>query len=350
MMSGNTNQKSMTLVAEYHSNSDIRIKEIARPNINDHEALVKMEACGICGTDVMEWYRQKTAPKVLGHEMSGSIVQLGKNVKNFSLGDRVFVSHHVPCFDCYYCKNSKHSACDSLHTGNFYPGGFSEYIKIPEENLNYGTFKLPEKMTYNEAAMIEPMACAVAGQNMLHLKDNQTILIIGSGISGLCHIILAKMKGLNVISTDISDYRVDQAKYFGSDYSFHADNISADKIREINHGRLADVVINCAGNKSAVENAFKYVDKKGEILFFAIPSSTIKLPFANLWRNETSLFFSYGAATNDISTTIDLYSEGRINFEKMITHQIKLSKIVDGFKLVEAAHDSIKVVINPDDN
>lgn len=347
-MSGDTNQISSTMVAEYHSNSDIRIKQIKKPTISDHEILIKMEACGICGTDVMEWYRKKSAPKVLGHEMSGIITEIGSKVNHFKLEDRVFVSHHVPCFDCYYCNNHKYSACNSLHTGNFFPGGFSEYIKVPNENIKYGTFLLPDNMSFNEASMIEPMACAVAGQNMLNLKKNETILILGSGISGLCHIILSKMKGLNVIATDISEYRIEQAKSFGADYSFHPEKINADTIRELNSGRLADKVINCAGSKSAINTAFEYIDKKGEILFFAIPQDNIELPSIDLWRNEISLFFSYGAATNDIQATIDLYKEGKINFENMITHEISLSNIVDGFKLVEAAHDSIKVVVNPD--
>ena len=347
MNSSNTNNL-VTKIAEYHSNSDIRIKHINRPKISGNEALIKMEACGICGTDVMEWYRKKSAPKVLGHEMSGTIIEIGDEVKNFQLKDRVFVSHHVPCFDCYYCNNNKHSACNSLHTGNFYPGGFSEYIRIPEENLKYGTFHLPEKMTFNEAAMIEPMACAVAGQNLLSLKKNETILILGSGISGLCHIILAKMKGLNVISTDISDFRIGQAKDFGADYSLHASDISTEKIKKLNHGRLADKVVNCSGSNSAINSAFQYIDKKGEILIFAVPSNNIELPSAELWRNEISLFFSYGATTYDIENTIDLYKKDKINFTRMITHQIPLSNIVSGFKLVEAAHDSIKVVVNPD--
>jgi len=307
-----------------------------------------MEACGICGTDVMEWYRKKSAPKVLGHEMSGTIEEIGEEVKNFKLKDRVFVSHHVPCFDCYYCDNNKHSACNSLHNGNFYPGGFSEYIKVPEENTKYGTFILPENMSYNEGAMIEPMACAVAGQNILNVKKNETILILGSGISGLCHIMLAKMKGLNVISTDISDFRINQAKDFGADHSLHAHEISVEKIKELNSGRLAEKVINCTGSESAVKNAFDYVDKKGSILFFAVPHNDIELPSTDLWRNEISLFFSYGATTNDIKATIDLYKTNKINFKKMITHALPLSKIIDGFKIVQAANDSIKVVVNPD--
>ena len=178
MNSKNTND-SVINVAEYHSNSDIRIKKISKPLIEEKEILVKMQACGICGTDVMEWYRKASAPKVLGHEMSGMVVKIGSQVKGLKVNDRVFVSHHVPCFDCYYCDNEKYSACNSLHTGNFFPGGFSEYIRIPEENVKYGTFVLPKEMTYEEATMIEPMACAVAGQNSLNIKKDETVIILG---------------------------------------------------------------------------------------------------------------------------------------------------------------------------
>ena len=335
-------------VAEYYSNSDIRIKKIRRPLIKEKEVLVKMQACGICGTDVMEWYRKPSAPKVLGHEMSGKIVEIGNQVKHFKINDRVFVSHHVPCFDCYYCDNKRFSACNSLHTGNFFPGGFSEYIKIPEANVQFGTFILPEEMTYNEAAMIEPMACAVAGQNSLDIEKEETVIIIGSGISGLSHIQLAKNKGAKVIATDISNYRIEQAINFGANFSFNADKINIGQIKKINNGRLADKVIVCSGSMSAVEDSFKYIDKKGKMLFFAVPSSNISLPSTDLWRNEISLFFSYGAATDDIQATIELYKEKKVNFKDMITHKFPLSKITEGFKLVEQAKESIKVVVNPD--
>ena len=335
-------------VAEYYSNSDIRIKRISRPLIKDEEILVKMQACGICGTDVMEWYRKPSAPKVLGHEMSGMIVKIGNKVKGFEIGDRVFVSHHVPCFGCYYCDKKQYSACNSLHTGNFFPGGFSEYIRIPEENVKFGTFALPKEMTYEEATMIEPMACAVAGQNSLNIEKDETVIIIGSGISGLSHIQLAKNKGARVIATDISDYRIEQAINFGANFSFNANKINIGQIKKINNGRLADKVIVCSGSISAVESSFKYIDKKGKILFFAVPSSNISLPSTDLWRNEISLFFSYGAATDDIQATIELYKEKKVNFKDMITHQFPLSKIIEGFKLVEQAKESIKVIVNPD--
>ena len=170
--------------------------------------------------------------------MSGTIVEIGNQVKGFEVSDRVFVSHHVPCFDCYYCDNEQYSACNSLHTGNFFPGGFSEYIRIPEENVKFGTFVLPKEMTYEEATMIEPMACAVAGQNSLNIEKDETVIVIGSGISGLSHIQLAKNKGATVIATDISDYRIEQAINFGANYGFNAGKINVDQIKKINNGRL----------------------------------------------------------------------------------------------------------------
>ena len=346
-MKATKTNESVIKVAEYYSNADIRIREIERPRIKENEILVKMQACGICGTDVMEWYRKKSAPKVLGHEMSGEICEIGKNVEVFKISDRVFVSHHVPCFDCHYCNNKKFSACNSLHTGNFFPGGFSEYIRIPEENVKYGTFILPNDMTFDEATMIEPMACAIAGQNMLSLKKGETLMIIGSGISGISHIQLAKNKGLKIISTDVSNYRIEQAIKFGAHHSLNAMDINTNYVKQINNGRLCDKIIVCSGATSAIEDSFKYIDKKGEILFFAVPSDNISLPSVDLWRNEISLFFSYGAATDDIKATIKYYKEKKINFKDMITHQFPLSKIIEGFKLVESAKESMKVVVNP---
>tara|TARA_Y100000996_G_C22558363_1_gene656375 strand:- start:5698 stop:6756 length:1059 start_codon:yes stop_codon:yes gene_type:complete len=341
--------KSSIRVAEYHNNSDIRIKNISMPKIGENEILIKMQACGICGTDVMEWYRKKSAPKVLGHEMSGLIADVGKNIEKYKVNDRVFVSHHVPCFDCFYCDSDKHSACDSLHTGNFYPGGFSEFIRVPEDNVNYGTFILPDDMGFDEATMIEPMACAVAGQKSMQMDHDQFLVILGSGISGLCHIQLAKNKNIKILATDISENRMNQALEYGADYSFHADELCVEKVKELNGGRLADKVIVCTGSSSAVEDAFKYIDKKGEILFFAVPEGNIEIPSTMLWRNEISLHFSYGASTNDIAETIELSIDQKIDLQKMISHQISLSDISYGFKLVERAEDSIKVVVKPDE-
>jgi L-iditol 2-dehydrogenase len=334
-------------VALYYSNDDIRIQECPVPQISDGEILVKMMASGICGTDVMQWYRQKKAPRVLGHEMAGEIVETGKGVDKFKTGDRVFVSHHVPCYNCHYCNSGNYTACESLHTGNYEPGGFSEYIRVPAQNVEYGTFILPDSMTYEEAAMIEPLACVVAGQKQIEIKKGQTVLVIGSGMSGLLHIQMAKSKGVTVVATDISKYRLDKALEFGADYVFNAKEYSTDKLKKLNNNRLADRVVVCAGAKQAVDDAITSIDRKGKILFFAVSDGDINIPAVRFWRDEITVAFSYGASPEDLKAAMDIIESGTINVRDMVTHKLLLSDIQKGFKLVSEAKESLKVVIIP---
>jgi L-iditol 2-dehydrogenase len=335
-------------VAVYYSNDDIRIEERPKPRISSGEILVKMKASGICGTDVMQWYRTKKTPRVLGHEMSGEIVALGKGVENLKKGDRVFVSHHVPCYTCHYCIQGNYTACESLHTGNYDPGGFSEYIRVPEENVRYGTFLLPKGVTFEDAAMIEPLGCVIAGQNQLGLKKGQTVLIIGSGVSGILHIQLAKVKQVRVIATDINEYRLNKALEFGADTVIDANTYSLDEFKRINNNRLADIVIVCAAARKAVEDAVSSVDRKGKILFFAVPEKDITIPSVRFWRDEITVTFSYGASPADIQKAISLIKNRRVNVEKMITHRVPLSDIRKGFQLASEAKTSLKVVVVPD--
>ncbi len=335
-------------VAVYYSNNDIRLEERPIPSISENEILVKMKASGICGTDVMQWYRIKKTPRVLGHEMSGEIVALGKGVENFRKGGRVFVSHHVPCYMCHHCVQGNYTACESLHTGNYDPGGFSEYIRVPEENVRYGTFLLPDKITFDDATMIEPLACAIAGQNQLGLKKGQTVLIIGSGVSGILHIQSAKVKGAKVIATDINEYKLNKALEFGADTVINANNYSLNEFKRINNNRLADIVIVCAAARKALEDAVSSVDRKGKILFFAVPEQDITIPSVRFWRDEITVTFSYGASPDDIQKAISLIKNRRVNVERMITHRVSLSAIQKGFQIAAEAKDSLKVVVVPD--
>lgn len=335
-------------VAVYYSNNDVRLEERPVPRISDGEILVKMKASGICGTDVMQWYRQQKAPRVLGHEMAGEIVEVKLATHNFKVGDRVFVSHHVPCYKCHYCADGNYTSCDFLHTGNYEPGGFSEYIRVPVQNVKFGTFLLPEAVTYDDAAMIEPLACTVLGQKNLGIKKGHTVLVIGSGISGLLHIQMAKLKGATVIATDINKYRLTRALEFGADYVFKADEYSSDTLLAINKGRLAERVIVCAGAKQAVDNAISSIDRRGVILFFAVPNGDINVPAMQFWRNEITATFSYGAAPEDLQKALELVESGAVDVRKMITHRLPLSEIQKGFGLVAEAKDSLKVVITPD--
>lgn len=321
-------------VAIYHSNSDIRIEERAIPKISDDEILVKAKFCGICGTDVMEWYRTKKGPRLLGHEMAGEIIE-SKN-KNYPVGKRVFVSHHVPCNACKYCLSGNHTACDALHKGNFDPGGFSEYIRVPKENADLGTYILPDEISYEEATMIEPLACVINGQKIVDVKPRHTILVLGSGISGLLHIQLAKNKGAKVIATDIDEHRLDKAKEFGADKVIDAKGEIDVK---------ADRIIICAGSLSAYEQAFRCIDKAGKILAFAVPSRNIEIPSLDFWRNELSIASTYGASPDDLAESLELIRKNKINVKDMITHKVKLEDIQHGFDLVANPKDNLKVLV-----
>ena len=321
-------------VAVYHNNNDIRIEERPIPKIFDGEILVKMKASGICGTDVMEWYRLKKAPYVPGHEIAGEIAE--SKSEKYKIGQRVFVSHHVPCNKCKYCIEGNHTACETLHKENYDPGGFSEFIRVPEINVDTGTYLLPKNVSYGEGAMIEPLACAVRGIRLINIKKEHSVLVLGSGVSGLLNTQLAKLAAAKFIATDINGYRLNKAKEFGADEVVNAKedfDIKADKI------------IICTGAMQAVRQAFRCIDRKGTILFFAIPDKNIEIPTVDFWRNEITLTSSYGAAPLDLEESLELIKNKKIDVKGMITHKLPLEKIQEGFKIAAEAKESLKVVL-----
>jgi L-iditol 2-dehydrogenase len=337
-------------VAMYYSNRDVRLEEIPTPRIGPGELLVKVIASGICGSDVMEWYRIKKAPRVLGHEIAGEIVEVGKGVDRYKVGDRVFVSHHVPCNTCYYCLNGYHTVCDTLRSTNFDPGGFSEYIRVPKINVERGTFLLPEGVSFEDGVFIEPLACVLRGQRIARLRPGQSVLIIGSGISGVLHIALARASGARwIIASDINEYRLKSAKKFGADEVIEAKEVSAAKIREVNNGQLVDLVIVCAGTISAYIQALQSVDRGGTILCFAPlePGLNFVLPFFEFWNDGITLLSTYGGSPFDISNAIELIRTQRLPLREMITHRLSLAETGLGFQLVTEAKDSIKIIIEP---
>ncbi len=337
-------------VAMYYKNSDVRIEEMQIPEINNDELLVKVHACGICGSDVMEWYRIKKAPRVLGHEMAGEIVKVGKNVKKFKVGDRIFVSHHVPCNECNFCNTNYHTLCNTLHSTNFYPGGFSEYLKVPKINLECGVFILPKEMTYEEAVFIEPLACVVRGINTAEIRPGQNVLVIGSGVAGLLNIKLVKVKGAKkIFATDIDDYRLNYAKKAGADVVIKADKNIPEEIKKNNSGKLADLVILCAGVPSAARQAMESVEKCGTILLFAPtkPGVDVPIPMFDIWNKQVKIVSTYAGAPADLKESIELIKNKKVKIKDMITHRFPLKDTQKGFIVAAEAKDSIKIIIEP---
>ena len=338
-------------VAMYYNNSDVRLEEMPEPEIGERELLVKVKACGICGSDVMEWYRIKKAPLVLGHEIAGDIVEIGSEVKGYRIGDRVFVSHHVPCNTCHYCLAGHHSVCDTLRTTNFYPGGFAEYLRVPEINVDRGVFKLPSGMSYKEAVFIEPLGCVYRGQRLAGFRPGMSVLIIGSGVTGLLFVKLLRALGAGrILTTDINDYKLEKSREFGADAALHATGDIPSKVRELNDGNLADFVVTTAGAPKAVEAAFNAVDRGGTILFFApsMPDAEINFPLARLWKDEVKTVTSYAASPLDLTTAIELIRSGRVQVKDMITHRLPLAETGRGFQLAAQSEESLKVIIEMD--
>ncbi|HIB12864.1 MAG: alcohol dehydrogenase [Chloroflexi bacterium] len=338
-------------VAMYYNNHDVRLEEMPVPEIGPGELLLKVEASGLCGSDVMEWYRIQRAPMVLGHEVSGEVVQVGAGVDRYKEGDRMVVTHHVPCNACHWCLNNRHTACDTLHQTNFDPGGFSEYLRIPQINVDRGVFPIPDHVPYEEASITEPLACVYRGQKRANLQPGQNVLVLGSGLAGLLHINLARALGAGrIIATDMVDYRLQAARRLGADTAFPATEDVPARLREANDGRLADLVIVCTGALPALNQALQSVERGGTVLFFAPTEPGVSLPVSIndvFFRNDVTLTTTYAGAPADLATALEMIGSGRVQVGQMISHRLGLAEAGLGFKLTAEAGDSLKVIIQP---
>jgi len=338
-------------VGVYYRNSDVRVEERPVPVIGDGELLVKVIASGICGSDVMEWYRIKKAPRVLGHEMAGDIVAIGKGVRDYKVGDRVFVSHHVPCDFCHYCNSGHQSVCETLRSTNYEPGGFAEYLRVPQINVEKGVLVLPPQVSYEDGVFIEPLGCVVRAQRVAGMRAGLCVVVLGSGMSGLLHIQLARLRGASVVvATDLSDYRLLMARTHGATAAVSAKEDVPAKVMEANGGRLADIVIICTGSPKAVEQALGSVDRGGTVMFFAPtdPGVSTAVDINKIWSNDISIRTSYAASPEDLKESLDLIASKRFKVSDLVTHRFGLSEIQKAFDVVCKAQDSLKVIIYPE--
>ena len=339
-------------VAMYYNNRDIRLEEKPVPKISAGELLIRIEASGICGSDVMEWYRIHKAPLILGHEIAGEVVEVGSGVENYKTGDRVAATHHVPCLTCHYCQRGHETVCETLLSGtHFDPGGFCEYVRLPAINVNRGTWKIPDYISHDAATFVEPLACILRGQRTARLQPGDSVLILGSGLAGLLHTSLAKASGAGlIIATDMSDFRLEAARKFGASHALRADTDVPAFFREKNRNHGADLVIVCTSARSAFEQAFKAVAKGGTVLFFAPTMDGVTLPLSIndiFWRRDVTFTTTYAGGPADCQTALELIAHDRIPVEKMVTHRLNLADTGTGFQLTAEADDSLKVIIRP---
>jgi len=339
-------------VAMYYNNRDVRLEEMEVPKIGSGEMLVQIFASSICGSDTMEWYRIKHAPLVLGHEIAGRVAGVGENVTGFSKGDRVAATHHVPCYECRYCRSSHETVCDTLLGGtHFDPGGFCEYVRLESINVERGTWLLPDEVSYEAATFVEPLACVLRGQRFANIRPGAGVLVLGSGIAGLLHVKLALANKAGIVAaTDLSHERLALARQFGAHYTIAADSDVAEEFRKLNNGRGADVVIVCAAAEAVLQQAFRAVGRGGVILLFApAPAGTVVPLNINdvFWRRDVTVTTSYAASPSDCAAALELIRSKQVLVEDMITHRFGLAETEKGFKLVAEGGASLKVIINP---
>ena len=333
-------------------NKAVEIQNISNPELGANDILVKMQACGICGSDVEKVFGEYGQPSMrLGHEPSGIILEIGNDVKNFKKGDRVFTHHHVACYseNCHECSHGNETMCSQYYQSNLNPCGLSEEYIVPEWNIKHGgILKLPDTMSYEEAAMIEPLACCIRTWNKFKFQKNDSVVILGTGPTGVMHAMLAKYFGLGkIFCLDRNEFRLNFTNKLGFiTINSNATDIS-DKIKSETENRGADIVIVATGNLIALKNSFTYVRKGGTVVLFGVPSKgeIIDIDMSNVYSKEITLVTTYAASDYDTKSALELISSGNIDVKSLITHKYSLDESMKAFQHAKSGDSAMKIII-----
>jgi L-iditol 2-dehydrogenase len=342
------------LAVEYHSNNDVRIVDLPLPEIGPGELLVQLHACGLCASDVMEWYMKPRAPTYPGHEPVGIVAAVGEGVQQFAPGQRVFIHHHVPCMVCHYCQRGSFSQCPTFRATRLYPGGLAEYVRVPALNVKLDVLTLPDELSFEAATLIEPLACCLRGINRAAIQQGDSVLVLGAGSNGLMLAQLAQRRGVvRVIVVDPIAYRRQRALDAGIDHVLDPGSEHENLLQQIyavNDGRKPDVVLVTPSSISAMQQGLALVGPGGAVLFFAPPPPAATLPIAPnpIFFQEISVRTSYSAGPYETRLALDLLCTRRIRPELVITHAFPLKDAAQAFQLVAKPGDALKVVITVD--
>jgi len=335
------------------SNSNIEIKNIEKPSIGPGDMLVKMRACGICGSDVEKVFGKYGQPSMrLGHEPAGIITQMGSEISNFSVGDRVFTHHHVACYsdDCHECSHGNETMCKRYYESNLEPCGLADEYVVPEWNVNHGgVLNIPANMSFEEAAMIEPLACCIRAWNKFKHHKNDSVAILGVGPTGIMHVLLAKLYGLGkVFCLDLNEFRLDFAKKFET-ITINSGNTNAlEQIKSETANQGVDVVIVATSSLNALKDAVSFVRKGGTIVMFGVPSkgANIELDMSEVYSRGLTIVNSYAASDFDTKEALKKISNKQINVSQLITHKYNLEDCQQAFVHAKTGDNAMKIIIN----
>jgi L-iditol 2-dehydrogenase len=343
--------------AVYRGKSDVRLETVPVPRIGVGEVLIRVHTCGICGTDLKKISTgSHSAPRIFGHETAGQIAAVGEGVKDFRVGDRVMVFHHIPCGQCYYCRHKVFAQCPVYKqvgvTAGFEPsgGGFAEYVRVMDWIVRRGLVKIPGHVSYEQASFIEPVNTCLKAIEALRLEKDETVLVIGQGPIGIMLALLARRAGATVVTSDLYAQRLKMSESYGLRHNVNA--ASADpieRVRELTDGRGADAVILATAGNSLIRPAMDAARPGGRVMLFAqTQRGEVVIDPAAVCVDEKTLMGSYSASVDLQEENVSLVLGGGIDFARLITHRFPLRQAVEALHL--ASHpgpDSLKIVIQP---
>lgn len=336
-------------VARLYDFLDVRIEEEPIPAIGPGDALVRARACGICSGDVVPWYIRKKAPLVFGHEPVGEIVAVGRDVTNVRPGDRVFVHHHAPCWQCRLCQRGEFVQCETWRASRIDPGGMAEFFRVPAVNLQGDTLRLPDGVPDEDGALIEPLACVVKSLRRAGDVDGASVLIIGLGVMGLMHVLLAKHLGARqVIAADLLPVRCENGARLGADQVI--DCAAADLVEQaqaLTGGEGAEIVIAGPATVTAIEQGLACAARGGTVVQFmgTEPGSTVRVPTFDVYFREIRLVPSYSCGPVDTRAARDLVADKVVTAAQLVTHRFPLADAAEAYRVAARDLASIKTLV-----
>ncbi len=319
---------------------------------SEGDILVKMMACGICGSDLEKVYGNygMTSGR-LGHEPAGEIIAVGKNVENFKIGDRVFVHHHVSCNSCHDCLHGNNTMCGYYQKSNIDPCGLADKFVVPSWNVSHGgVLKLPNNISFEQASLIEPLACCIRAINKIEFQKGDDFVIFGAGPAGIMLIHLLRIFGAGkIFIVDLNEFRLKFCKNFNPDIMIISPNTQdvSQILRDNTNNRGVDIAIVATSSLEALSDSFEVTRKGGQIVLFGVPAKDSQFPLnvSKLYSNEYSLIPSYAASETETNSALKLLSENRVNLDYLITHKFKLESSSKAFLCAHEAKDCMKVII-----
>ena len=331
--------------------SVISVDETENPQLTSGDILVQMQACGICGSDLEKVFGQYGQPSMrLGHEPSGIILDVGSDVTEFKKGDRVFTHHHVPCYDCNFCNHGNETMCQKYSETNLSPCGLSEEYVVPAWNVSHGgVLKISDSLSYEEAAMIEPLACCVRAWSKFSYREGDSTAIFGVGPTGMMHVMLARAKKFSkIFCFDVNNFRLDFAKKFHiTDSISSMDENRKQKILDNTDGQGVDVAIVATSSLKALDDAIDVTRKGGVVMMFGVPSKGAKLDLdmSKIYSKEITLVTSYAASDSDTKAALHLIESSQIDVKQLITHTYSISDTQKAFDHARTGENAMKIII-----